>query len=148
MLRRLHGLAFLAYVLFGVFSALKGVEIHLLRVEYNMMHLLDATERVYVDKTEFFALLSLLFFAFVLALFLYSLRITQAAKRAMAFFGAFIALIMLVWSLLMKVSPTHISFDEVYPAWLAALMLLLICSLVLFRIREHQTDPDLLDQEV
>lgn len=63
-------------------------------------------------------------------------------NRPLSFFGIFISTIVLFWDLLMLTSPTSISFDEVYLAWIlfSSLSAIIFTFQIYLKIKHKDTD--------
>lgn len=106
-----------------------------------------------IEWTKEVAENSLFWFSLTFVIFLFSFFSKTKQVRTISTIGNLICMVMLIWSTLMFLSPTHISFDEVFPAWIIALFILMILHGLAFfflrksTLRSEAPLEDVLDQD-
>ncbi|HCA83456.1 MAG TPA: hypothetical protein DEP18_06685 [Flavobacteriales bacterium] len=103
----------------------------------------------YVIHTKSTAIYALLFFPLLLIIFSLSLILSRHKLRVLHYSAIIAAIVMEAWSYLMYESPRHISFDEVFPAWVIAAGFFILNALLIHR-RLYKSIPDnsgILDQD-
>lgn len=145
MLSILHGFSFIGYVAFIWYSFWRAMDVRLMRAK-NMFQFNDELVADYQQTTVAVANLSLVFFALCLALFVYTILREKGARRAFSIVAVVFSAGMLIWSLLMKESPSHISFDEVYPVWILVPVFYTACSMmIVYRRKSPASNDEILD---
>lgn len=113
-------------------------------------------EDVYREQAAFFtlsaAVIGFVYFLSHLALYFFALRKSWVNNPAALVFCIAIALLFCVWNGIMFLSPRHISFDEVYVAWVAVAMIFMMMNYIFYnrtlRKRKGKYNPDVLDSEM
>ena len=140
-MRSYRNLLILASLAFIVFSAVNGVKYEKLREEmwtagrYSFAPAPAAKERdaarrarIELRQDKIHSLVKPTSIAYFLLCLGFFVRVWSTSSwRKLALVGAFVSLAMILWSLLLGPA---VSFDEVYPAWIAAAVVLLILHLV------------------
>lgn len=112
---------------------------------------------VYRDQAAFFTQSAAVvgIFYFLYHIFSYVFTIKNAfyySKKGWLIFLIVVLVLMCAWDVMMFFSPHHISFDEVYVAWVAVSMILLLFDFILYqdmkKERRKYDDPDILDSGI
>jgi len=115
-----------------------------------------AIDQVYRDQVIFFtrsvAIISMVYFLFHICLYSYTvIKKIPGISPGLPVFCIVILLGMSGWDVMMYFSPAHISFDEVYFAWIAVALILIFINVITLRrigrVIRHD-DPDILDSGI
>jgi hypothetical protein len=130
-MRNLQVVLVVAALAFGVFSVFFGLKDSEIRGRWRMDETTAQEDRRHHEQDQIQSIVkpvSLAYFLFCLGFFIRAWKVSP--RRWVAVVGAVGSLVMVLWSVLLDGG--GISFDEVYPAWiLAAVVLPILQSLTL-----------------